>query len=464
MSEGIAKLLREELHRATDVSKLVDCVLEVFSCDSRCWGELIRKLEPTPDVPIPLSLVATSTTSVSEHGSDARDVTADPTTSTPNTERPTTRSSLAHGKDKPASNAEAECVVERKRPRARDDTIDRRVVRKRSPAPLPTTPPSKRGQTSTRAPPAKAKPKVRGPGRKQKTLVPDFNEERFANIFEPLRREISEYTLVNGLQDAWRVVDALRWPDPEAANLDKSLSRVQRLQWQFQHCDTLDTKDYSLPTLTVIQRRFYMVQLMAEYRNATREEHNGDGSGVIKTFQREMFPELGSQQRQKRWDYFNRTAEPLFQAVQRYGYGVLIFPLRNVTMKSLQRLRRESISDLLDYMRMCHPAVDIVLNNTSVLLATLLTWGLPPARIPISGVAYEDLMDSKDSPCTNLFMLSGIANYESPVVLGEIPPWPYPLTDNDFEDAALVQEEGCSTGWQVPEDSTLFSLKGLGNV
>lgn len=277
------------------------------------------------------------------------------------------------------------------------------------------------------------------------------------------------------------MVDALRWPDPEAAKLDKSLSRVQRLQWQLQHCDTLETKDYSLPTLTVIQRRFYMVQLMAEYRNATREEHNGDGSGVIKTFQREMFPELGSQQRQKRWDYFNRTAEPLFQAVQRYGYGVLIFPLRNVTMKryvrikflsdidikatSLQRLRRESISDLLDYMRLCHPEVDIVLNDASILLATLLTWGLPPAPIPISGVAYEDLVDSKNWPCTNLFMLSGITNSEPPVILGEIPPWSYLLPDNDFKDEALVQEEGSGAIWQVKaEDSTLLSLKDLGNL
>lgn len=266
--------------------------------------------------------------------------------------------------------------------------------------------------------------------------VPDFNEERFANIFEPLRREISEYTLVNGLQDAWRVVDVLRWPDPEGAKLDKSLSRVQRLQWQFQRCDTLETKDYSLPTLAVIQRRFYMVQLMVEYLNAIREGHKG--SGAIKTFQREMFPGLGSQQRQKRWDYFNRTAEPLFQAVQRYGYGVLIFPLRNVTMKryvridflsdidikatSLQRLRHESISDILDYVRLCHPEVDTVLNNASVLLATLITWGLPPARIPISRVAYEDLVNSKDSPCTNLFMLSGMTNSEPPVILGEIPP------------------------------------------
>ncbi|PQK15637.1 hypothetical protein BB8028_0005g11490 [Beauveria bassiana] len=263
MSEDIAKLLREELHRATAVSKLVDCVLGVLSRDSRCRGELIRKLEPTPDITIPLSIVATPTSSASEHDPGARDVTVDPITPTPNTDRPI-----------------IECISERKRRRARDDTIDRRVVRKPSPAPS-TAPPSKRGQTSTREASAKAKPKVRGPGRKQKPPVPDFNDERFANIFEPLRREISEYTLVNGLQDAWRVVDALRWPDPEAAQLDKSLSRVQRLQWQLQRCDTLETKDYSLPTLMVIQRRFYMVQLMAEYRNATREEHNGDGSGVI---------------------------------------------------------------------------------------------------------------------------------------------------------------------------------------
>lgn len=107
----------------------------------------------------------------------------------------------------------------------------------------------------------------------------------------------------------------------------------------------------------------------------------------------------------------------------------------DIKATSLQCLRRESISDLLNYMRLCHPEVNIVLNSASILLVTLLTWGLPLAPILISGVAYEDLVDSKN---WNLFMLSGVTNSEPPVILGEIPPWPYPLTDNDFKDEALA--------------------------
>ncbi len=47
-------------------------------------------------------------------------------------------------------------------------------------------------------------------------------------------------------------------------------------------------------------------------------------------------------------------------------------------------------------------------------------------------------MNSKDSTYTNLFILSGMANSEPPVILREIPLWPYPLTGNDFKDEALV--------------------------
>ncbi len=45
----------------------------------------------------------------------------------------------------------------------------------------------------------------------------------------------------------------------------------------------------------------------------------------------------------------------------------------DIKTTSLQRLRRKSISNLLNYIRLCHPKVDTVLNNVSVLLATLLT-------------------------------------------------------------------------------------------
>ncbi|EJP62012.1 uncharacterized protein BBA_09060 [Beauveria bassiana ARSEF 2860] len=348
MPEDIAKFLKEELHRTTD---FVDCIWEVLSGDSRCRRELIRKIESTPNVAIPLSPVATPA-SIAEDDPDIRDVTVDPVTPAPNTDQLIARSwSSARGYNEAAADTEAENIVQRKRCLSKDDIKDSRTVKKRSPPLPPTATASKPRQISTQASTVETSRRFRGPGRKQKPSAPDFNDERFNNILEQLRREIAEYTLANGLQDAWRVVDALRWPNPEAVKLDESISRIRHLQCQIQRCDIPDAKDNSLPTLLTIQQRFYMVQLMAEYQKALEEKHKGDKFGALKWFQREVYPDQNSKQRQKSWDYFRRTAEPLFEAVRRYGYGVLIFPLRNVTMKSLHCLRRESISDVLDYIQ-----------------------------------------------------------------------------------------------------------------
>ncbi|KAJ3498564.1 hypothetical protein NLG97_g1026 [Lecanicillium saksenae] len=441
MPEVITKFLKEELHRTTDVSKFVDCIWEVLSGDSRCWRELIRKIESTPDVAIPLSPVATPA-SIAEYDPDIRDVTVDPVTPATNTDQPIARPwSSARGYNEAAADTEAENIVQRKRCRSKNDITDSRTVKKRSPPLPPTATASKPRQLSTQASTVETSRRFRGPGRKQKPSAPDFNDERFNNILEQLRREIAEYTVANGLQDAWRVVDALRWPNPEAAKLNESISRIRNLQCQIQRCDISDPKDNSLPTLSTIQQRLYMVQLMAEYQKAVEEKHEGDKFGALKWFQKEIYPDKNSKQRQKSWDYFRRTAEPLFEAVRRYGYGVLIFPLRNVTRKSLHCLRRESISDVLDYIQVCHPKVETVLNNVSGLLAGLLTWGLPPMRLPISAVSYEDIMNSHDSHCTNLFMQPVIVNMDPPVVLGEIPPWPYMPVEDALVAVAHLQND-----------------------
>ncbi|KAJ3498304.1 hypothetical protein NLG97_g1230 [Lecanicillium saksenae] len=403
MPEVIAKFLKEELHRTTDVSKFVDCIWEVLSGDSRCWRELIRKIESTPDVAIPLSPVATPA-SIAEYDPDIRDVTVDPVTPATITDQPIARSwSSARGYNEAAADTKAENIAQRKRCRSKDDITDSRTVKKRSPPLPPTATASKPRQLSTQASTVETSRRFRGPGRKQKPSAPDFNDERFNNILEQLRREIAEYTVANGLQDAWRVVDALRWPNPEAAKLNESISRIRNLQLE--------------------------------------EKHEGDKFGALKWFQKEIYPDKNSKQRQQSWDYFRRTAEPLFEAVRRYGYGVLIFPLRNVTRKSLHCLRRESISDVLDYIQVCHPKVETVLNNVSGLLAGLLTWSLPPMRLPISAVAYEDIMNSHDSHCTNLFMQPVIVNMDPPVVLGEIPPWPYMPVEDALVAVAHLQND-----------------------
>ncbi|EJP61085.1 uncharacterized protein BBA_09952 [Beauveria bassiana ARSEF 2860] len=109
MPEVIAKFLKEELHRITD---FVDCIWEVLSGDSRCRRELIRKIESTPNVAIPLSPVATPA-SIAEDDPDIRGVTVDPVTPAPNTDQPIARSwSSAREYNEAAADTEAENIVQ----------------------------------------------------------------------------------------------------------------------------------------------------------------------------------------------------------------------------------------------------------------------------------------------------------------------------------------------------------------
>ena len=280
-------------------------------------------MQSTHDAAIPSSPVATPAFN-SEYGPDARAITVD---------RHMTRSAAhARGNDEATANAEADKIPPRKRRRAQNDIIGSNV-KKVSPAPPRTATSGKPRRISIQVPAAKTGGTFRGPGRKEKTPAPDFNDERFTNISEQLRREIANYNLTKGFQDAWKVGDGLRGLHLGTAKVDTSLSRVQALQHEIQHCDLPDAKYYGLPTLSTIKQRFHMVQLMAEYQKAAAANHKGDKSGILKTFQRKIYAEQSSEQRRKSWDYFNRTAWPLFKAVERYGYGVLIFPLHNVTMK-----------------------------------------------------------------------------------------------------------------------------------
>ena len=80
-----------------------------------------------------------------------------------------------------------------------------------------------------------------------------------------------------------------------------------------------------------IERRFYEVQLMAEYRKQILKAENA--AQVTRKFKEEMFAEQTPNKKSASWDYFIRTATPVFEAVQRYGYGTLIFPLSNVNKK-----------------------------------------------------------------------------------------------------------------------------------
>lgn len=62
-------------------------------------------------------------------------------------------------------------------------------------------------------------------------------------------------------------------------------------------------------------------------------------------------------------------------------------------------------------------------------------------RLPILVVVYDDIMDSQDSHCTNLFIQPVITNLDQPIVLGEIPPWPYMTVDDTLVAVAHLRDD-----------------------
>lgn len=179
-----------------------------------------------------------------------------------------------------------------------------------------------------------AQRRFRGPGKKKKSPPPDFGNPRYSEIEESLRRHIFEYDGLHGLQDLWKMVNAFRSESTEQVYNMPSDSWIRRLQCRIEFCDALERKGESWLIRATIERRFYMVQLVAEYRKAKEESQASASSDeVAQIFTRDLFPGKDYKDVKSTWDYYLSLGTPLLEAVERYGYGVLLFPLRKATTK-----------------------------------------------------------------------------------------------------------------------------------
>lgn len=185
-------------------------------------------------------------------------------------------------------------------------------------------------QSSSSSPPRK----FRGPGKKKKAIVPYFEEPRFLNVKEPLRLQVIEYTELKGIQDALKLVEAFECQTVEGVQPEPSASLVRKLKCRLDECDKLEARGYSLAVRAQVERYFNMIQVIAEFFRRKKEKVEGEtDDDIVREFKKELFPEQIPKQAQSSWDYFYRVGKVLFAAVQRYGYGVLVFPLYGVTKK-----------------------------------------------------------------------------------------------------------------------------------
>lgn len=176
--------------------------------------------------------------------------------------------------------------------------------------------------------------RFRGPGKKRKAIVPYFEDSRFLNIKEPLRLQVTEYTELKGMQDALKLVEAFELQTVEGVQPKPSDPLVRKLKCRLDECDKLERKGHSLAIRAQVERYFNMVQVIAEFHRRKSEKADGEtDDDIVREFKKELFPEQTPKKAQAAWDYFYRVARVLFETVQRYGYGVLVFPLYGVTKK-----------------------------------------------------------------------------------------------------------------------------------
>lgn len=135
----------------------------------------------------------------------------------------------------------------------------------------------------------------RGAGKKPKRQPPDVSESRFLAIPGSLRSEISEYTKLAALQSCWKLVHSFPGSQDAETQIMPTGTRIVDLHNQIIVCEKLERGGEGFCIRAKVQRRFFMVQLMAEYLEAKKEKHRGTrDDDVEKTFQTQLFPRKGS--------------------------------------------------------------------------------------------------------------------------------------------------------------------------
>lgn len=169
---------------------------------------------------------------------------------------------------------------------------------------------------------------------KKQGPAPDCLNQKFAMIKQPLRRQIYTCKGLDCLRDCWRMLYAFRSQTIEQVQCPPLEYRIRQLKCRMISCDALEKKNCILNVKAHIERRFCLVQLIAEYNRKKGEaEINNSSTSVDEEFKKELFPHKTSKQAESSWNHCRREGEVLLAAVHRFGYGVLVFPLRKATRR-----------------------------------------------------------------------------------------------------------------------------------
>ncbi|OAQ69258.1 hypothetical protein VFPPC_12451 [Pochonia chlamydosporia 170] len=471
MSVIFAELLQKELCSSTDVTKFIDCVWRILMDDDRSRALLARKIESThPAVDVKNS--ASTPCAILDNGPTPEGVITGGSASCPPSD------SLSHSdhdfpsayanssaqvcidNDKPSdsrfrdgasrtgcqtSEEETPCYLSpllisssRRRPRTpdiEDEAVtysNGRTKRRRTSEEEGGAKEDSSVDVSQLSPPPLQR-RLPDPGKRRKETAPVFGIQKFLKIEESLRLKVFKHAELDGLQDAWKLVDAFRSQPIEQVPPIPSYSPVKRLKCSLYYVS--EKKSSSLMVRAQIWRRFNMVQVIAEYRRQEKEKENKKRTeSIVEDFKRELFPGESPAEAESSWDCFRREGDVLFEAVQRYGYGALVIPLQRVADGSLHGISRKRIDDFVDYIGRCKPGLEARIRNFSYVLPRLMTWGLPPDGLWIENMRYENLSVEGDDVFNRMFPLppnvTG-AELQLPGLGTEITPWPTQVVTGD---------------------------------
>lgn len=185
--------------------------------------------------------------------------------------------------------------------------------------------------TPTPEPVTATEKRTRGPSKKTRIETPAC-EARFLSIYEPLRKATSRALQVDMAVDAYKLYQAF---EPETMNdLPNDAgegSVVGKIRQRIEFCELLKGRGSSMVIRATVQQRFELVILAYEYRKATADLSKGAAQKARRAFIAELFP--GKKPSDTPWRYYWQVGNPLLRLVERYGWGVLVFPTIKMTKK-----------------------------------------------------------------------------------------------------------------------------------
>lgn len=273
--------------------------------------------------------------------------------------------------------------------------------------------------------------------------------ERFSDLAADLREKAQRIKGVEALWNAWHFCRCLRGPtspyshEASTDSLDRlerpvhsinSDLRLSQLRYLIGNWTLLEKSLRASQLVARVSKRVHLVELVGRFveeRGARKAvaKRKRRGPSTNEKFTDLLFPETivrkpklsradnkekgdNPRERAKRTlEYWIWLGEPLLAMAQRFGIGILLLLLEDLTDADLHGLLRCQIETFLDYIDSCHPGLKEQISNLSALLPGIIDHGLPPQQLVLETLPPSQLSDRS---LDELFQLSSAGLEYSP--------------------------------------------------